>query len=150
MFRDVYDLEQARVVSDETALCKFDKSKTRQSDTDSADINLMMEKMRVGYEVPQNVRVPQYGDFTVVGDFEDAMNAVAAAKVSFMAMSGETRLEFNNDPQRFLEFCEARDSEGRRVNLDRMVKLGLAVEPEAVLEPRVVNVRVIPDPAKPA
>lgn len=145
--RDVMNLIEAREVSDATALLCKDKSKTRQSDADGADINVLMDKMRVGYEVPVGVRVPRYGDFELVTDFGDAMNAIRAAQESFMRMSGKVRAEFNNDPQRFLEFCEARDSKGDLANYDRMVKLGLAVPPEAVVEPPVMNVRVVADPA---
>lgn len=147
MFRDLYDGEEARKVSDETALACLDKSLCRRSDQDSADINVLMERMKVGYEVPVNVRPPEYSDFTNALDFAESMNAIRAAQVSFGAMPAKVRERFMNDPQRFLEFCEERDFEGKRVNYDEMVRLGLAVAPEAPSEPPIVNVRVVPDPA---
>jgi len=128
--RDVMNETEAREVSDATGLFCQDKSLCRRSDQDSADINVIMERMKVGYEVPTNVRVPQYGDFENALSFEESMNAIRMAQVSFMAMSGKVRAEFGNDPQRFLDFCDARDSDGKLLNRDRMVKLGLAVAPE--------------------
>lgn len=144
-FRDYYDSNEAIEVSDATGLACADKSLCRRSDQDAADINVIMEKMKVGYEVPTGVRVPQYADFSEAMNFEESMNAIRAAQVSFMALPGKVRAEFNNDPQRFLAFCEERDSSGVRVNFDRMVKLGLAVKPEAPPEPPIVKVQVVPD-----
>jgi len=144
--RDVMNDSENRDVSEETGLLCSEKSKTRQSDADSADINVILERMKIGYEVPKDVRVPRYGDFEDAMDFESSMNAIRAAELSFMAMSGKVRAEFGNDPQRFLDFCEERDSEGKLANLDRMVKLGLAVRPEAPAEAPIVKVRVVPDP----
>jgi len=144
--RDVMNGTEAREVSDATSLVCSDKSLCRRSEQDDADINVIIERMRIGYEVPTNLRRPVYADFSEAMNFEESMNAIRAAQVSFMALPGKVRAEFGNDPQRFLDFCEERDSEGRLVNEARMLKLGLAVAPEAVPEAPVMKVEVVGNP----
>lgn len=144
--REYYNDSESADVSDATALLCEDKTLTKQSMADDCDINVIMERMKVGYEVPADVRVPRYGDFTAVTNFEDAMNAIRAAELSFMEMSGKTRARFSNNPQEFLEFCEARNSNGELENYDEMLKLGLAVPKPAVVEPAVVKVEVVNQP----
>lgn len=119
-------------VSRETGLSDFGPSLTVQSQKDEADINTIVRNFGVTGQVPQNVRVPMYGDFTGVGDYRQALDAVRTAEESFMKLPAEFRAELDNDPQRFLEFC------ADEANLDRMRKLGLAVPaavPDVVVEP---------------
>lgn len=113
-----YDPDQA---SDETALTCHDPSLTRQSEKEEADINTIVRNFGVTGRLPESIRVPTYGDFDQVNDFQSAMEAINQANRSFLAMPAETRARFFNDPQVFLEFC----SDSR--NLDEMRKMGLAV-----------------------
>lgn len=96
-------------------------SRTLQSQKDEADINVLVRRFGLGGPFPANVRVPTYGDFTGVGDFRQAMDAIRSAEASFMAMTPQTRARFNNDPGAFVEFCS------NPANLDEMRKMGLAV-----------------------
>lgn len=114
-------------VSLETAYVEDCHGRTIQSQKDEADINNIVRMFGVTGRLPESVRVPTYGDFTLVGDYRSAIEAVKAAEDSFMAMPADTRSQFDNDPQRFLEFCE------NPSNLEAMRKMGLAVpkvEPE--------------------
>ena len=120
-----YDAEEASL---EAAIEEFDESKTVQSGKEEADINVIVKRFGITGVVPTNVRVPLYGDFTEIGDFREAQNAILLANASFMAMPAEVRLRFDNDPQAFLEFCS------NPANLDEMRKLGLAV-PAPVVDP---------------
>lgn len=120
----------AAEVSRDTGLGLFDAGYTVQSAKDEVDINTIVRNFGITGQLPQNVRVPQYGDFTDVSDFSSAMEAVRSAQESFGKMDADTRERFGNDPQRFLEFCA---DEG---NLEEMRKLGLAVPLEIVEPPK--------------
>lgn len=108
-------------LSTETGLRCLDASRTIQSQKDEADINVIVKNFGITGKMPENVRVPRFGDFEMVGDYRDAIHAVREAEASFMAMPANVRSEFENDPQLFLEFC------GDPANLPRMRELGLAV-----------------------
>ena len=103
-----YDRDKA---SNESALHCKDQSLTKQSFAEDADINTIVRRFGLTGQLPDNVRVPQYGDFTEVFDFHTAMNAVRTAQESFMALPPNIRARFHNDPQELLEFCE--DPENR-------------------------------------
>lgn len=118
-----------RKVSIETGLKCLEPSLTVQSQKEEADINTIVKNFGVTGVLPQGVRVPTYGDFDVVDDYQSALHAIKAADESFMLMPADVRERFGNDPQKFLEFCA--DS----ANLEEMRKLGLAVqkaEPEGL------------------
>lgn len=100
--------------------CK-DPSLAQQSFKDEVDINYLLEKFKVTGQLPQGVRLPTYGDFTGVSDYRSALDAINAARDAFMAMPADVRSRFQNDPQKFLEFC----SDPK--NLDEARRLGLAV-----------------------
>lgn len=110
-----------REVSDATGLKCTDPSRAIQSQKDEADINTIVRNFGVTGKLPENVRVPMYEDFSEVGDFRDAMDAIRAAERSFAQMPSELRVRLNHDPQRFLEYC------ADPANLEEMRKLGLAV-----------------------
>lgn len=121
-----YDVD---VVSDHTGLACLDLSLAVQSQRDEADINTIVRNFGITGRMPENVRVPTYGDFDVVNDYRSAIEAVRSAEASFMAMPAEVRSRFENDPQQFLEFCV------NPANLEEMRKLGLAVPAPVVVEP---------------
>lgn len=122
----------ADAVSEATGLACLDPSRTVQDQADEADINVILRNFGITGRMPNNVRVPEYGDFEDVGDYRSAIEAVKAAEANFMLMPGEVRARFANDPQVFLEFA----TDPR--NIEEMVKMGLAVKKE-----------VPPDPAAP-
>lgn len=111
-------------VSIATGLECTDPTRTQQQFKDDADINVIMRRFAVTGQLPQGVRMPQYGDFIdAVDDYQTAMNAIRAAEESFMMMPATVRDRFSNNPQRFLEFCE----DPR--NADEAKKLGLTKKP---------------------
>lgn len=115
-----YDVD---AVSNATGLACKDPSKAVQSQRDEADINTIVRNFGITGKMPENVRVPTYGDFDVVGDYRTAIEAVRSAEDSFMKMPADVRSKFDNDPQAFLDFCMNPD------NLEEMRSLGLAVKP---------------------
>lgn len=115
-----YDTDQA---SNEAAIPpdEYGESLTVQSMSEEADINVLVGRfLRTGV-MPASVRVPEFGDFTTVGDFRSALHAVMDAQDQFMKLPPKLRAELNNDPQEFLEFVQ------NPANLDRMREMGLAV-----------------------
>lgn len=128
VFRPEEDvLSVAEVESVATALGDFGPSLTIQSDGEEADINNIVRKFGITGQMPQGLRVPTYGDFTEVGDYRSAQEALIAARDSFMQLPAHVRARFENDPQAFLEFC-TEEQDGKLVNIDEMRKLGLAVD----------------------
>lgn len=125
-------------VSLATAFHPVGPSKTVQSQKQEADINHIVRQFGLTGQLPSNIRVPLRGDFTEVGDFKEAANAIRMAQESFNSLSAVVRQRFNNDPQLFFEFCQDKE------NLAEMRKMGLAV-PEAPppVEPPPVRVEVI-------
>lgn len=108
--------------------CK-DPSLTQQSFKDEVDINVLLERFKVTGAVPQGIRLPQYGDFSGVSDYRSALDAVNAARHSFMDLPAKIRDKFANDPQRFLEFC----SDPK--NADELISMGLATKsPETTVD----------------
>lgn len=117
-----YDMNEA---SDESGLACTDLSLAKQSFAEEVDINTIVRRFGLSGELPSDVRMPTFGDFSDVVDFHSAMNAVARARESFDAMPADVRFRFDNDPQKFVSFCS--DDKNR----EEVEKLGL-VSPEAL------------------
>lgn len=116
-----YDTLEA---SDASGLECPEPTLAQQNAKDECDINTIVRRFGLTGELPNNVRMPKYGDFTNVGTYQEAMNAVIAANESFMQLPAEVRLRFNNDAGAFVDFC----SDDR--NRAEAEKLGL-VQPKA-------------------
>ncbi|AXH78134.1 MAG: internal scaffolding protein [Microviridae sp.] len=123
-----YDLKAA---CEECCVKDFGPSLTQQSQSEDADINVIVKRFGLTGHLPENYRVPEYGDFEGIFDFQTAQQVVIDARDNFMKMPPELRRRFGHDPQIFLEFCS--DPE----NLPEMRRLGLAKEPaEAIASTR--------------
>lgn len=92
----------------------------KQEFKDETDINTILRRFAVTRQLPESVRMPTYGDFTGLTDFHEAMNAIVAARESFMEMPASVRKRFDNDPGEFVAFCSNPN------NLDEARKMGLA------------------------
>lgn len=106
---------------------KFDPSegRTKQSDAEACDINNIMKRYEATGLLPDMIhREPQWGDFSDMATYQEAMDIVAKAREQFFSLDAHLRKEFNNDPAQFLEFCE--DPK----NVRRMVELGIATPVE--------------------
>lgn len=125
-------------VSKENGFETVGESRTQQHQAAETDINLIVKRFRVTGLMPVGARLPSYGDFDSVVDYRTAMDAIIAAEKSFMALPANIRDRFDNDPSRFMEFCDNKD------NLDELRKMGLAVP--AAPKPDPVEVRMVKDP----
>lgn len=121
-----YDRDAASL---EAGTFNDEPSATKQSFAEECDINNIVERFGLTGELPTDVRMPQYADFEESVDYHSAMNAVVAARESFMTMPAHIRARFGNDPGAFVEFCS--DSS----NYDEAKKLGLVVPQNADVIP---------------
>lgn len=103
-FRTPYNYDRD-AVSIETGLACQDPSLAVQSQKDEADINYIVKRFGLTGQLPSNIRIPTYGDFTGITDYQSALNAVIAAEDSFMKLPADLRQRFNNDAGEFVEFC---------------------------------------------
>jgi phage internal scaffolding protein len=112
-----YDRDEVSLVS---GLATPEPTMAQQQFKEECDINVICERFGLTGELPVAGRMPTYGDFTGVGDFQSAMEAVVLASEAFMALPALVRERFSHDPQRFVEFCSD------PANLEEARKLGLA------------------------
>lgn len=105
-------------------------SRTIQSGKAEADINVIVRRFGITGQMQAPARLPSYGDYTGISDFQDALNVVRAAQEQFASLSSDVRASFGNDPNSFLHF--ASDPE----NLPTMVRMGLAIpRPSVIIHP---------------
>jgi len=121
-----YDMMAA---SNEAGLDTGPESMTQQQFKDECDINVIVRRFGLTGELPENPRVPMYGDFTEVKDYRTALEAVMAADDAFLEFPAELRARFENDPQKLLEFCE------NGANREEAVRLGLIKAATPPVEP---------------
>jgi phage internal scaffolding protein len=107
--------------SDESALKCEDKTKTKQSFKEECDINTIVKRFGLTGELPTDIKAPQYGDFTGLHDYHEALNAIAEANEAFDAMPADVRFRFANNPGNFVDFCS---DENNRAEAE---KLGLTL-----------------------
>jgi len=125
-----YDMDAA---SNESGLACRDPSRTKQEFKEEADINTLIKRFGLGYQMPQGLKPPMYGDFTDAFDFQSAMDAVVAAEGSFMAMSADTRARFGNDPHRFVQFINDESNRSEAEKLGFVMPKAVVAPPEPLL-----------------
>ena len=102
----------------------YGESLTIQAHAEDADINVLMKRYGITGHMPENPRIPTYGDFSNITDYRSALHAVQAAHEGFMEIPAELRARFDNDPQKFLEYA------ANPANNDDLIKHGLKKAPE--------------------
>lgn len=110
-------------ISHKTGLSCKDASLTKQSDREAADINNILRRYEKSGVLPEMISAePQWGDFSDVPTYQQALNVVQKAETQFGLLDAEVRAKFANDPKAFLAFAVNPN------NAAEMVKLGLAKE----------------------
>ena len=118
MFNTGFNMNQNEI-SDATGLACDDESLAIQSAEEESNINTIVRRFGLTGELPNNLRMPQSGDFTGLPDFHAAMNMVRHAQEEFLRVPAEVRARFSNDPAKLMAFID--DS----ANYDEALKLGL-------------------------
>jgi len=131
-----YDMDAA---SNESALKCEDDSLAIQSAEEESNINTIVRRFGLTGELPNDVKVPQSGDFSNLPDFHTAMNLVRKTQEEFLRIPADLRARFNNDPQSFMAFIEDESNreEARRLGLLKVIP---------VVEPTLV--KVVSEPAQ--
>ena len=106
------------------------RSRTKQSFMDQTDINLIMKKFgRTGVLEHTTHKEPQYGDFTMSVDLQEAIELVKTAQEKFMGLPAEVRFAAGNSPVQYSEMLAS--EEGAMMLQEAGLPLGLAM-PEDV------------------
>lgn len=93
-------------------------SRTQQQFAEECDVNAIMRKYeKTGELTHLNKNPGMYADLTSVGDYHSSLNKIIAAEEAFMALSAETRLKFENDPGKLLEFIQDPKNTEEAVNM---------------------------------
>ena len=129
-----YDRKEAGAKS---AIDASHDGRTQQEFKDECDINVLVERFGIGV-IEQQTSLPMYGDFTNVTDFHTSLTAVREAAEQFMLLPADVRRNFDNDPQKLMDFVE--DS-----NNDREAWESRGLVPEVVNEAKTP----IPAPSVP-
>ena len=83
MFNTGFNMNQNEI-SDATGLACQDESMAIQSAEEESNINTIVRRFGLTGELPNNLRMPQSGDFTGLPDFHAAMNLVRQAQEEFV------------------------------------------------------------------
>lgn len=128
-FRTEFNYDMFAASNESAVDCQRDpqgKSLAQQHFKDECDINVIVHRFGLTGELPQGLRLPTYGDYTGIFDFQTAMNAIREANVNFMQLPAEIRARFDNDPQKYLQFCEeAVQADPKSAKHMEAVELGL-------------------------
>lgn len=135
-----YDRKEA---SDATATINNEGSLTRQEFAADADINTIVERMSLGYQMPVNTTPPMQGDFTGLPDYGGAVQMIRKAQEIFNNLPAKIRERFQNDPEKYINFFH---DENNRLEAE---KLGL-VKPRPVPEDPAKKEPALKEPAKTA
>jgi phage internal scaffolding protein len=129
-----YDTDAA---SDESGLACEEPSLAQQHFKDECDINNILRQFNVTGLLPEAPLSPRYGDFTGIGDYHSALNAVIAAQDGFDALPAQIRARFDNDPENLINFLNDAS------NKDEAIKLGLIdgqlIENEQKIEAEIAS-----------
>lgn len=99
--------------------------RTQQHLRNECDINQIMERHRVtGMVTHVNNNQPIYGDFSNLGDYQDALNTMLRAEQAFMTLDAKIRRKFANDPQELIDFLD------NPANDEEAIELGLKAHRE--------------------
>ena len=100
------------------------RSMTKQEFTAELDLNVIMARFIANdfdpSTLPVSARKAMTGDFTQAPEsYHEALTLVVETKQAFMSLPADIRSEFDNDPQRFLDFVYNPE------NRDKLVEWGI-------------------------
>ena len=124
--RTLYNYDRD-LASDESGRACSEPTLAQQQFRDEADINTILERFGRTGELIVPVNVPEFGDYTEVGDYHSAMNMIIEAQSAFDALPARIRKEFDNDAGRFVDFVMDEN------NRDKAVEMGLIEAPKAIV-----------------
>ena len=103
--RTPYNYDKNAATNESGLHCE-DASLAQQHYKEECDINTILQKFNISGILPEMPLSPRYGDFTGIGDYHTALNAVLAAQDEFEALPANIRARFDNDPAKLIEFLD--------------------------------------------
>lgn len=118
--------------SERTGLVCNDESLADQSFKEDADINVIMDRVKKGAEIP--ITLPEhFGDGTQIPDLLEAHTKIAENNRVFYNLDPRIREEFMNDPMRWMVQVRKDLDEA---NLDNLKRMGMDVSDLTVIAAR--------------
>ena len=102
--RSAHNYDTMQVSNDTATLCD-EPTLCVQSQAEDTDINTIVRRFGLTGELPTGIRQPTYGDFSDIGTYQSALNAIQSANDSFYSLPADMRSRFDNNPDKFVEFC---------------------------------------------
>lgn len=119
-------------------------SLARQEFRDEADINNIIKKYQAtGCLIDPSLarsRMPQFGDFSAVPDFECSQQILARAREHFDALPDQVRQLFGNDPLQVLAFFDTPPDKRDPHIVDYLVRHSLIENPTKSVSPSKTGV----------
>jgi phage internal scaffolding protein len=136
--KNVVDIRSAYTARERKGFETVGESLTQQHLKDETDIrNIINRYDRTGLISHVARGVAQYGDYSEINEYREALDLVNNANEAFMQIPAEIREKFNNDAGDFFEFATDPN------NIEEMREMGLA-------EPAQVDADVPSPSASPA
>ena len=105
------------------------ESLTQQSHAAAADVrNIIKQYDRTGLIANVNKGIAQYGDYSEINEYAEALNMVREANESFAEIPSHIREQFGNNAGAFFEFAT------NPKNSEKMIELGLKQAPKPIVE----------------
>ena len=118
-------------------------SLTQQSHAAAADVRHIIKQYdRTGLIANVNKGIAQYGDYSEINEYAEALNMVRNANESFAEIPSHIRERFGNDAGVFFEFAT------NPKNHKEMIKMGLAKDTETVREEPAKSESAPPAPSE--
>jgi len=120
------------------------ESLTEQQHAHNADIkNIIKQYDKTGLIRNVNKGIAQYGDYSKINEYKEALDLVNDANQSFMEVPSHIREKFQNDAGTFFEFATDKK------NHAEMVEMGLAESNDKTLQEVEVNKEPATEPPAP-
>jgi len=99
--RTAYNYD-TKAASKAAALNCKDPSLTVQDQAE--DVNDLVRKFGLTGKIPTTMRMPQYGDFTGIGTYQECLQAIKEADSEFLKLPANIREHFKHNPDNLLKF----------------------------------------------
>lgn len=118
------------------------KTRVRQSEKDSTDINKIMERFNRSGKLPAMQQKPGFFGQAISVPYDQALMIVKQAQEAFKELPSATRKFFDNDPQKLSEFVANPKNNAKAVELG--LKEYLPPTTEELLTEVVKNTKPLP------
>lgn len=104
---------------------------TQQQFIDDCDVNIILNRILKTNEMPALVPALLEGDFSQLPSYQEALHTIQHANELFMEIPASTRLRFENDPQKLMDFLADEN------NNEEAIKLQLKIpKPQPLPDPQ--------------